>query len=378
VKRLVLLGGGHAHVRVLDELRKKRISGWEVHLISPYPRQIYSGMLPGWVAGHYDIEQCAVNLDALAAAADIPFHRTIGIGIDFRRNVIECADGSQEPFDALSIDTGPQTAIGGIVGATRNVTPIRPIEVFVAAWPSLVSRIASCHGPFNLAVVGAGAAGVELAFAIQSRARKEGWANLRVFLVGAGLLPLDGASRGTRLRATRLLKRRGVEWMGGRRVTAAFGGSLTFASGAPLRVDACLAMTGASAPVWLRQSGLSTDPAGFISVGATLQSTSHPNVFAAGDVAAYHSPRPKSGVYAVRAGPVLASNLRAFCEALPLVNWQPQEKALYLVSTGSRYAIASWGKWTWSGAWVWYWKDWIDRRFIGRFSIADGRSAVGR
>lgn len=372
MKRLVLLGGGHAHVRVLTELRRKRIAGWEVHLISPYPRQIYSGMLPGWIAGHYDIEQCAVRLDALAAAADIPFRQTFGIGIDLRRSVIACADGSQEPFDALSIDTGPQAALDGIIGA-GNVIPIRPIEAFVAAWPALASRIASHRGPFDLVVVGAGAAGVELAFAIRRRAISEGWSHLQLSLVGSSSLPLDGASRAARLRAVRLLHRLRVEWIGGRRVTAAFRDNLTFENGPPLKVDACLAVTGASAPAWAAQSGLSTDAAGFIAVGPTLQSTSHPNVFAAGDVAAYHSARPKAGVYAVRAGPVLASNLRAFCEGRTLVNWQPQERALYLVSTGGRHAIASWGKWTWSGSWVWYWKDWIDRRFMRRFSAVGGR-----
>ncbi|CAJ0794333.1 MAG: FAD-dependent oxidoreductase [Ralstonia sp.] len=373
MKRLVLLGGGHAHVHVLTELRKKPIAGWEVHLISPYPRQIYSGMLPGWIAGHYDIEQCAVRLDALTAAAGIPFHRTSGIEIDLRRNVIACEDGSQEPFDALSIDTGPQTSLDGIVGATRNVIPIRPIEAFVAALPELASRIASHHGPFDLAVVGAGAAGVELAFAIQRRAISEGWSHLRLSLIGSSSLPLDGVSRVARLRAVRLLHRLGVGWIGGRRVTAAFKDNLTFESGPPLKVDACLAVTGASAPAWAVQSGLSTDAAGFIAVEPTLQSTSHPNVFAAGDVAAYHSARPKAGVYAVRAGPVLASNLRAFCEGRTLVDWEPQERALYLVSTGGRHAIASWGKWSWSGSWVWYWKDWIDRRFVRRFSIVGGQ-----
>lgn len=373
MKRLVLLGGGHAHVRVLTELRKKRIAGWEVHLISPYPRQIYSGMLPGWIAGHYDIEQCAVRLDALAASADVPFRQTFGIGIDLRQNLIACADGSQEPFDALSIDTGPQTSLDSIIGAAANVTPIRPIEDFVAAWPTLVARIASHRSRYDLAVVGAGAAGVELAFAIQRRAISEGWSHLRLSLVGSGVLPLDGASRAARLRAVRLLHRLGVEWIGGRRVTAAFRDNLTFENGPPLKVDACLAVTGASAPAWAAQSGLSTDAAGFIAVGPTLQSTSHPNVFAAGDVAAYHSARPKAGVYAVRAGPVLASNLRAFCEGRTLVDWEPQERALYLVSTGGRHAIASWGKWAWSGSWVWYWKDWIDRRFMRRFSAVGGR-----
>jgi selenide,water dikinase len=137
-----------------------------------------------------------------------------------------------------------------------------------------------------------------------------------------------------------------------------------------LAFDACLAATGAAAPAWPAASGLAVDADGFIRVGPTLQSLSHPQVFAAGDVAALADARPKSGVYAVRAGPVLAHNLRAFCESRPLLAWSPQARALYLISTGERHALATWGRWSWSGRWVWRWKDRIDRAFVARYTRA--------
>ena len=99
----------------------------------------------------------------------------------------------------------------------------------------------------------------------------------------------------------------------------------------------------------------------------TLQSTSHPQVTAAGDIAAYADARPKSGVFAVRAGPVLAQNLRALCSGQPPTKWTPQQRALYLVSTGNHRAIAAWSHWAWSGAWVWRWKERIDRGFVAKF-----------
>jgi selenide,water dikinase len=102
-------------------------------------------------------------------------------------------------------------------------------------------------------------------------------------------------------------------------------------------------------------------------VNRSLQSVSHPRVFAAGDIAAYADPRAKSGVYAVRASPALARNLRAYCEGRPLRPWAAQIRALYLISTGDRRALAQWGRWSWSGRWVWHWKDRIDRRFMRRF-----------
>lgn len=367
MKRLVLLGGGHAHVKVLDELARQRLPGWEVHLVTPYRRQIYSGMLPGWIAGHYPIEACAIALDRLAAVAAIGFHETAALGLDLAQQAAHCADGSDVRFDVLSVDTGPMPALQDLPGSTEHAMPVRPIERFIAAWPLLVDRILGQCRRFDLVILGAGAAGVELAFAVQRRAAVEGWSHLRISVVGADELPLAGAPAATRTHAARLLAQRGMAWSGGRRAARLEARHLHFEQGEPLAFDACLAATGAAAPDWPAGSGLAVDERGFIRVEPTLQSVSHPNIFAAGDVAAYAAERPKSGVYAVRAGPVLAHNLRAFCEARELQVWKPQPRALYLISTGDRHALATWGRWSWSGRWVWRWKDRIDRQFMRRF-----------
>ena len=367
MKRLLLLGGGHAHVEVLDALARQAMAGWEVRLVSPYRRQVYSGMLPGWIAGHYPIEACAIALDRLAGRAAIGFHETAALGLDLERQAVRCADGSELRFDVLSIDTGPMPALQGLPGSAEHALPVRPIERFIAAWPALVDRILGQSRCFDLVIVGAGAAGVELAFAVQRRAAVEGWSQLRISVVGADELPLAGAPAATRRHAARLLAQRRMAWIGGRRAARLDAGRLHFERGEPLAFDACLAATGAAAPGWPAASGLATDEWGFIRVGPTLQSLSHANVFAAGDVAAYAVDRPKSGVYAVRAGPVLAHNLRAFCEGRELQAWTPQARALYLISTGDRHALATWGRWSWSGRWVWRWKDRIDRRFMRRF-----------
>lgn len=370
MKRLVLLGGGHAHVKVLAELADQALAGWDVRLVTPYRRQIYSGMLPGWIAGHYPIEACAIALDSLASRAHVGFHETSGMGLDLKRGVVRCADGNALDFDVLSIDTGPMADLGSLPGSSEHAVSVRPIERFIAAWPRLVERIVGQCRRFDLVIVGAGAAGVELAFAIQRRAAIDGWSHLFIALVGSEALPLPGAPEATRRHAARMLKQRGVTWQGLRRASRLEAGNVHFESAPPLTFDACLVSTGAAAPTWPAADGLATDAHGFIQVGPTLQSLSHPNVFAAGDVAAYTSTRPKSGVFAVRAGPVLAHNLRAHCEARELRNWSPQARALYLISTGDRYALATWGAWSWGGRWVWRWKDRIDRRFMRQFGTA--------
>ena len=367
MKRLVLLGGGHAHVKVLDDLSDQLLAGWDVHLVSPYRRQIYSGMLPGWIAGHYPIEACAIDLDRLAARSEVALHETSAVALDLDHQAVHCADGSSLHFDALSIDTGPMPSLGSLPGAEEHALAVRPIEHFIAAWPGVVERIVGQCRRFDLVLLGAGAAGVELAFAIRHRARVEGWSHLFITLVGSDDGPLPGTPGTTRQKTATLMKERGIQWKGGLRATRVDERRLDFEGAASLDFDACLVATGAAAPTWPRAAGLDTDGLGFIRVGRTLQSVSHPNVFASGDVAAYADARPKSGVYAVRAGPVLARHLRAYCEGRSIPQWTPQARALYLISTGDRHALATWGDLSWSGHWVWRWKDRIDRRFMRRF-----------
>lgn len=374
VRRLVLLGGGHAHVKVLSDLSKRQLSGWRVSLISPHPRHIYSGMVPGWIAGHYNTDECALRLDELADQAAVSFHCQSGSGVDMSRKTILCSDGMKLPFDVLSINTGPVTSLGTIAGRTDHIQTIRPIEVFIAAWPSLVDQILRCCRRFDLVILGAGASGVELAFAIHRRALRDGWSHLRITLVGSDSQPLEGAPLSSRMKVSQLLAERGIAWRGGCRVVAATANFLAFEHGHPQQFDACLATTGTAAPSWLRTSGLETDERGFLRVGPTLQSISHPNVFAAGDVAAHLERLPKSGVYAVRAGPALSENLRSYCRGEQPRPWAPRTRALQLISTGSRHAIATWGTRSISGHWVWLWKNWIDRQFIRSFSAPSPRS----
>jgi selenide,water dikinase len=366
-RQLLLLGGGHAHLAVLDRLAHQTLPGWAVTLVTPHPRLLYSGMVPGWVAGHYAIGDCAISLADLAARAGVRFHRSTVIGLDLGSNEVLCGDGNRLRFDLLSIDTGPAPAIGGIPGAAVHALPLRPIEGFVAAWPGVVTSWHATTAPFDVAIVGGGAAAVELAFAIRHRAAIEHAGHVHVHLLGREDEPLIEASRGARRRASRLLGRSGIGWRGASTAMRIDRGRVFCSDGAEVAFDVCVVATGAAAPPWPRASGLAVDDQGYIRVDRMLRSISHPHVLAAGDVAAYADARPKSGVFAVRAGPVLAANLIAACTAAPLRSWRPQHRALYLVSLGERRAIASWGSWSAAGRWVWRWKDRIDRGFVRRY-----------
>jgi selenide,water dikinase len=405
-RRLLLVGGGHAHLELLARLAglgpqaTPVPAGWQVTLVSPHARQLYSGMVPGWVAGHYTLDECAISLTALADRAGIGFSMTAATGVDLAGRTVRCADGQVLPFDLLSVDTGPEPALAALPGAAEHGLPVRPIEDFVARWPGIVERwgsrasTAPATQPFELVLIGSGAGAVELALAAHHRAAQLHPLHadaVRVHLIGGDAEPLAGAGSSARWRALWLLAARGVRWHGRCRATRLGPDQVEFDSrpdraedddpdAAPraerLPFDACLIVTGAAAPDWPRQAGLAVDAQGFIRVDATLRSVSHPQVFAAGDVAAYVQPRPKSGVFAVRAGPVLADNLLAACAGQPLRAWRAQRQALYLISTGDRRAMAVWGRWSLCARWVWRWKDRIDRRFVQRFRVPPADTAA--
>lgn len=373
VKHLLLLGGGHAHLGVLRALAAHPLPGWRTSLLTPHARQIYSGMLPGWVAGHYALDACTINLAAQTARAGAALLCDAATALDAAGQLVATAQGRLLHYDALSIDVGSGPAIASLAGGDAHGIPVRPIERFVAQWDPLVERLRAAPGRFDLSVLGAGAAGVELAFAVRQRVRAEGWSQVHVQLVGAHELPLPSLPMRARRLAAELLRQRGVAWHGLRRAAALVPDGIVLDHGTGLlRSDATWVVTGSAAPHWLGASLLATDGGGFVRVNAALQSISHPNVFAAGDAASHPTALPKSGVYAVRAGPWLARNLAAFCEGRSLAPWRPQRRALYLVSTGDRAAMGVWGNWSWHGPWVWHWKDRIDRRFVGAFAPAPG------
>lgn len=372
MKRLVLAGGGHAHVEVLRRFGVTPMAGLEITLVTPVADVSYSGMLPGLIAGHYTWRDCHIDLAALArfAGARLVPARVIAINPGDRQ--ILCSDRRVLTYDVISLDIGSAPPLDDIEGAKEHGVPVKPVDSFLEVWDALV--LEARERPLRVAVVGGGAGGVELCLAMRHRLRHESGEAPRtdLTLVTQGRAILEGHSTGTRRRLVRALAKNGVGLLAGVRVAGVSQEGLSLDGGAKVPADCVVWATGVTAPAWLTKSGLALDERGFILVDETLGSTSHPGLFAAGDVATMlDHPRPKSGVYAVRQGPPLAENLRLALTDQPLKRYRPQRLSLSLIGTGGRHAVASWGAVSFQGWWVWRWKDSIDRKFMAKYVVAD-------
>ena len=368
MKKLLLLGGGHAHVEVLRQFGLHPMTNVDITLVSPDRHTPYSGMLPGLVAGHYEFNDAHIDLEQLARFAGARFLRMNAVAINPAQRGVTLADGSSVHYDALSINAGSTPPVHGMAGAVEYTLPLKPVKAFLAAWEALLAKIRA-GDVRSLAMVGGGAAGVEMLLAMRHRiAQLHVTNNVRWVLITDTPQVLANHAPCVRAMLTRLLARKQVEVYCATRVTRADAGALYTDNGASISADAIFLATGAAATAWLATSGLALNDKKFININNYLQSTNHAEVFAAGDCATIENwAYPKSGVYAVRQGPPLAENLRHFLQGKSLIEYTPQARTLALISTGERHAIASWGALSFHGNWVWRWKDQIDRKFMAKY-----------
>ena len=366
VKRLLLVGGGHSHVEVVRRFGAAPPRGADVILVSPDRYASYSGMLPGLIAGHYAFHDCHIDLEQLCRAARVTFERAEFTALDLAKNVARCKVGGERSFDLLSLDIGSTPDTAAVPGSLPFAVSVKPVSALLAAWETIIA--AARRAPQSIAIVGGGAGGVELAAAMYHRLQAECAVASRLSLVTDAPVILPAHPPGVRRVFERLFAQRGIALYCASRAVKVEAGVLHLESGVRLGADWIVWATAASAYAWLKSSGLLTDARGFVAVDDTLRSASHPRVFAAGDCASMaNRSLPKSGVYAVRQGPPLAENLRRALAGMPLIRYSPQRRALALISTGGRHAVASWDGMAVSGHWVWRWKDRIDRGFVVRY-----------
>jgi len=364
-RNLLLVGGGHTHLHVLRALASRPEPNLRVTLVSPYPLATYTGMVPGVLAEQYSLRQAQIDLRALTARGGAAFVEARVVAVEAPSRRLRLHDDTSIEYDLVSFDVGSEPAAADRIARDAPVARVKPIEVAARDIEAALANPPLPRGR-RVVVVGAGAGGCEIAFALAVRLRREGGGSVTV--CDRAALPAEARGERTSAAVLCAFARREIEFVGEVAVVRAESFGVRLADGRTLPADLIVWATGAAGPAFLRASGLAVDERGFVRVGDDLRSADFPEVFAAGDCAALASypELPKAGVYALREGPVLHANLRAAAGGRRLRAYRPQRDSLALLNTGDGRAIFSRGGIAFESRAAWWLKDWIDKRFIRR------------
>jgi pyridine nucleotide-disulfide oxidoreductase family protein len=366
-KRLLLVGAGHAHLEILRRLILQPLPEMELTVISPGPLHHYSGMVPGYIQGTYREDEIAVRVPDLVKRARGRFVAGRAVRLDPGRRTVGLEGGAEIPYDLVSFAVGSNTAGLGDPEIADEAERIKPLARVVALRRKLLD-LTEGPGGVTVAVVGDGAAGVEIALAVAALLEKAGRAH-RITILDSGAEILSGYRERFRRRARRILARRGIDVRLGERVAAVRAGEVETAAGDRVPSRLTLWLTGAVGWPLFQDSGLPLDDRGFLLTDDALRSLGDPRIFAAGDCGtlARHPETPKAGVYAVREGPVLWASLRAAVRGGEPPRYEPQQGFLSILNTGDGKALLDYKGVVSHSRWAWWLKDRIDRRFMARY-----------
>jgi selenide,water dikinase len=360
VADVVLIGGGHTHALVLRMWGMKPLPGARLTLINPAPTAPYTGMLPGHIAGHYPREALDIDLVRLARFAGARLILGSASAIDREARTITVGD-RRIAYDLASIDIGITSDLPDVAGFSVHGIAAKPLGPYATRWAAYVAG----DGPAAVAVIGAGVGGAELAMAMAHALRAKGRpATVTLLDKGAAL---SGCAPAAARRICTNLANLGIELLENADVSEIAATTVRLADGREIPSAFTVTATGARPHPWLATTGLALHD-GFVTVDRYLRS-SDPLIYACGDAAHLaHAPRPKAGVYAVRAAPILFANLRAALAGSPRKSFEPQGDYLKLISLGRQSAVGERGGITLEGPCIWRLKDRIDRRFMARLA----------
>lgn len=359
---LVLVGGGHTHALVLRSWAMKPLPGVRLTVINPGPTAPYSGMLPGFVAGHYTRAELDIDLVQLARFAGARAILGAVDRIDVAAKLIHVPGRPPIAYDVTAIDVGITSTMPTLPGFTDYAIPAKPLGNFASRWDAFR---ATADNP-NIAIIGGGVAGAELAMSMSHALKRGGSAEAVVQLVdrGSALKDLGDVAKQKVLAS---LKAEHVTLIEDADVVEITAIGLVLSDGTQIKSDFTTGAAGAKPHDWVADINVDVHE-GFITVNEALQS-SDPDVFAVGDCAHLSfDPRPKAGVYAVREAPVLFDNLLARLSGGDLRPYKPQKDYLKLISLGGKSALAERFGTAWQGPILWKLKNHIDLTFMNQFA----------
>lgn len=357
VRDVVLIGGGHTHALVLKRWGMKPLPGVRLTVINPHPTAPYTGMLPGFIAGHYARDALEIDLVRLARFAGARVILGWATAIDRDAKTVTVDGHRTIPYDIASIDIGITSDLPDLKGFSVHGVPAKPLGRYAAAWAAYRDR----DGPAAIAVIGGGVGGVELSMAMAHALKSRGHPASIAVIDRSAILPGSVPSVQRRLRDK--MRSFGIEVIENATVSEITPNAVHLADGREIPATFTVGAAGARPHDWLKDTGLDLID-GFLRVDPYLR-TSDPAIYACGDTAhVAHAPRPKAGVYAVRAAPSIDANIRADLSGSARKPFEPQGDYLKLISLGRQEAVGERNGITLQGGWVWRLKDRIDRRFM--------------
>jgi len=386
---VVFIGGGHTNVLVLKSiamdpvLRRIKCPDGEIKkvrllVISNHESSFYSGMLPGCIAGLYKAEEIQILMKPLCKWCGAVFVKDTVTTIDHDKKLIYLQDGEPISYDILSIDVGSTTRGLEIPGVIEHALATRPISDLLNKIETFEKNHIAFEQTPRVIVIGAGCAGIELAWAFKARfGRKFGTVN--VTLVNAQSTILSEYGSWVSSSVTSKLQEKQIKVIYNTKAVKVEKEQVNLSNGTILPFDLLVWATGAEPVALLANTKFEKDEHGFIRVKDTLQTINCPFVFATGDCNSIdgYSYVAKAGVYAVRSGPFVYQNIKAMILQNPHLlkdtskvtfsHFLPQKNFLSLLMTGDGEAISSWKGIAATGWLIWKLKDKIDRSFMNLF-----------
>lgn len=360
---LVFVGGGHAHALVLRKWGMNPLPGARLTVINPGPTAPYTGMLPGHIAGHYSRDTLEIDLVRLARFAGARLILSHATAIDRKAGVVHVEGRGPVAYDAASIDIGI-TARMEIEGFADHAVGAKPLDTYAQTWRRFLAAVKSRAKPAKVAVIGGGVAGCELAMAMAFALRSDG-ATPQVTVIEAGP-DISGVGPKARAKLHRAMTDLGITFLPNAQITEIRADDVGIAGHPPVAAALCVGAAGAFPHGWIATTDLPLHD-GFIVTDPDLRIAGEPTLFAVGDCAHMpFAPRPKAGVFAVRAAPVLYHNLRAVLAGGTLKPFRPQKSYLKLISLGGKSAMAEKYGVALAAPLLWRWKDRIDRAFMDK------------
>ena len=365
--RLLLVGGGHAHVFLIKQFCLKSIPELEVILVTACQYQYYSGMAAGYVEGIYKEEDMSFDLKKMCQKSSVKYIESRIIGIDAVNKCVKLENNETVYFDVISMDTGSEMAGKNVEGVVEYAYCVKPLENLFKLRANFIEQIFEGS---QVLISGAGAAGIEIAFALRALADKME-KNVKITLLHRGNLILKGYNENVREKTIRKLKKDKIEVLSQHKILKVLENNLSLESGRQINYDFLVWAAGPMSNPMYKASVITVDEAGYMLVNRYLQSVDYPFIFGAGDCISFSDFQyvKKVGVYAMKEAPYLFNNILKFINNEALHEYIPQTDYLAIISAGNKKGIMQYKRMAIIGSISWEIKNFIDRGFIKKFKF---------